>query len=271
MRLVVAIALTALGVGSLPGQGIPVGAFIVRTSPSAPTADPAPREAIPGVWLSEYLSTLASTRPRLVTMSVVRMAGDIIASQGFGQRGLEVDMRSCRTPRYSYSSVARAITLCDEMVLFADSIARSGLRVTRDGVPTVATDPSTIADRFLTFAVLHEAGHALAHQLQITAIDGNEEAADAFAALVLLRSNLEPVVDDAGLWFTYFQHWLSSEVSGAAPDSTHAIRVSQRADRLRCFIRGHRGRRESNEDRRCTDLWALASQAWEPAMGVDAR
>jgi len=268
MWLLVAMLLMTVSAGALTAQEIPMGAFTVRIAPSAPTVQRDSSEPIPGAWSKEYLRTLASTRPRLVTMSVLAMAGDILASHGSEHRDIQVYMRGCRSPGYFYSYVAREIELCDEMVPFTDSVARWGLSLTRDPGPPVATDPSTVADRFMTFAVLHEAGHALAHRLQISVLDGKEDTADSFAALMLLRSDLEPVVSDAGLWFTYYQGWVATGSSGTAPDSAHARRAGQRAAQLRCFIRGHQGRRESDEDRRCADVWGLVVKAWEPAMSV---
>lgn len=95
-------------------------------------------------------------------------------------RDVSIIAKPCGKANAFYDPNTDAITLCDELFVMLEKVfSHMGAGPAFDDAVLGAT----------TFFVLHEAGHALVHQLQIPLLAREEDAVDGLATYLLMGSN----------------------------------------------------------------------------------
>lgn len=106
--------------------------------------------------------------------------------------------RSCGQANAFYSPQSKEITVCYE--LLAANANKLGQKLRNRAS---SQDIGRIWASQLIFVVLHEAGHAVVDLYHLPVLGRQEDAADQFAAYVLLSMNQEQLLKNALLFFEY--------------------------------------------------------------------
>lgn len=109
---------------------------------------------------------------------------------------IEITAKSCGTPNAFYDSRQRSITLCYELLSFNDAKLK---KILGNKVP--AQQLYDIYNAELIFVVLHEVGHGMIDVFKLPVLGREEDAADKFAAFMLLNYGGEKVLKRATLFF----------------------------------------------------------------------
>ncbi len=195
----------------------------VRASPGARAATP--RFTVMAQTAGGREAASAAFRA-VLDSNVLRDFADQLSDLVTMRRPVLVDMQGCGKPDASYDGANDRLTICEELVHEL-------------GEMLSATLPRDRADQALVYAValtfLHEAGHALVQQLELTIADDEEDVADQFAAYILGGN---PDADQAAMngaaWF------------GAVFDAPNAPAMywdgraldAQRFVKLNCWVLG---------------------------------
>ncbi|MFI5801708.1 DUF4344 domain-containing metallopeptidase [Streptomyces sp. NPDC051561] len=167
-------------------------------------------------------------------------------------------VRSCGGEGPSYDPEARRIELCyDELSETRELFRESGAPRPADGA---------LRSVFLE-SLHHESAHALIDALGLNLPGNEEDAADRFAALMLLRkgeSGERHLLDAAETWQK------SSELYEEAAGDEHAS-DRERAAAMRCYVYGaaparHRGLVPGGDGAGCEEKWATARTGWTDAL-----
>lgn len=188
----------------------------------------------------------------------------------------DILVQSCESPSYSYDPNQRAIILCYDFEDFARRLAGwDAAEARRVGVARgdSATLERTI-DGFLIFAILHEVGHALIHQMHIPALGNQEDVADGFASLALLNARgLSGSVEDvraASDWLLSLEAWVLRQTGDRLRDyaAVHPF-PGQRSARLHCLAIGallEVASTAASMERRCHQEWARLEASWRQLL-----
>ncbi len=138
---------------------------------------------------------------------------------------------SCGAANAFYNSQKKAIVLCYELLL--DNATRLIKNV---GNKLTQQQLREVLDAEMVFVLLHEVGHALIDEFQLPVLGREEDAADKFAAFVLLNSNGEKFLREATLFF-YFNKpsLLTHLLKGSALYSDEHGLAQQRLANLVCW------------------------------------
>ncbi|MDR7039579.1 MULTISPECIES: DUF4344 domain-containing metallopeptidase [Methylobacterium] len=130
-----------------------------------------------------------------------------------------------------YAPETRSVTVCYEYI--QDMHARAPQETSPTGVTRHEAIVGPIAQVFL-----HETGHALFHLLDVPVLGREEDAADQFAALVLLRlraSQARPIIDGSAFLMGSYAREETADREALADD--HGL-VQQRLYNLLCLAYG---------------------------------
>ncbi|WP_433543988.1 DUF4344 domain-containing metallopeptidase (plasmid) [Streptomyces sp. CA-294286] len=191
-------------------------------------------------------------------------ADDLADFLGWGAREpVALVVKSCDGQGSSYDPEARRIDLCYEEVTETRELFREGGR-------RGATDDAVHAVQLET--LFHEAAHALVDALELKLPGNEEDAADQFAALMLLRRGVpgeHQLRAAADAWRT------SAEVYEETPGDEHAT-DGQRAAAQLCYAYGAAaGRDRESADTRtlpaaraagCAEEWETVRERWTGAL-----
>ncbi|GHH44554.1 DUF4344 domain-containing metallopeptidase [Streptomyces candidus] len=191
-------------------------------------------------------------------------AADLAEFLGWGGREpLALVVKSCGGQGSSYDPEARRIDICYEEVTETRALLREGGR-------RGATDDAVHAVQLET--LLHESAHALIDVLGLNLPGNEEDAADQFAALMLLRGGApgaHQLRAAADAWRT------SAAMYEDAPGDEHAT-DGQRADAHLCYAYGAAaGRDRGRADTRslpaaraagCAEEWDTVRERWTSAL-----
>jgi len=109
---------------------------------------------------------------------------------------IEITAKSCGTPNAFYDSRLKSITLCYELLVFNDAKLK---KIFSNKLP--AQQLYDIYNAELIFVVLHEVGHGMIDIFKLPVLGREEDAADKFAAFMLLNYGGEKVLKRATLFF----------------------------------------------------------------------
>ena len=109
---------------------------------------------------------------------------------------IEITAKSCGTPNAFYDSRFKSITLCYELLAFNDAKLK---RFFKNKLPSQQLYDVYNAE--LIFVVLHEVGHGMIDIYKLPVLGREEDAADKFAAFMLLNYGGEKVLKRATLFF----------------------------------------------------------------------
>jgi len=224
----------------------------------------------------KIFSVTSSTSSDARDLGVLAQAGELLAIGLGSELRFRVALRECGQANMLYSPSDRTIVVCDEMrPLVTDAMAISDFRSARaNGVAQTERDPQSI-DGILVFIVLHEVGHALIAQRKIAVLGNEEDAADGFAAWVLLRGeNLghKPLIH-ARNWLAVMQLFELAKNPPKEIEDFHRVHpfLGQRDHRLNCFLTGYAPEyaeleESENERRRCRTEWRHLDAAWRQLL-----
>ncbi|MBR8832001.1 MAG: hypothetical protein N5P05_001688 [Chroococcopsis gigantea SAG 12.99] len=111
---------------------------------------------------------------------------------------IPVIIRDCGTANAFYNPRDNSVTICNELFL---QIAGDLENVTSENLQDSLTDALYVS----IFAFYHELGHALIDVLSLPTVGNEEDAADQFAALILINSGDQEIAQktivNAATWF----------------------------------------------------------------------
>jgi hypothetical protein len=103
---------------------------------------------------------------------------------------ITAEYAECGEENAFYDPEAQKITLCYEIIEWAESISSEG------------ENPDEVAQNILTFFSLHEIGHALIDLYELPITGREEDVADQIATFFLLGTNDTGVLDTADSFYT---------------------------------------------------------------------
>lgn len=188
-------------------------------------------------------------------------------------RGMRLDVSAeyCGMAKYSYDPVRRTIILCYEMADYVREMAEWGVNelLQADSSLVGPSDVEKATEGFLVFAILHEVGHAVIHQLRIPALGNEEDVADGFATYALVAAGWEGAAADAAQWLSLLEgrsiadrleRWRDYQEAHPFP--------GQRYARMLCLLTGKRGAGAASDanERRCREDWQRLSLSWRQLL-----
>ena len=123
-------------------------------------------------------------------------------------------------------------------------------------------------DSFLTFAVLHEVGHALIHQFRLPVLGGREDAADGFATYALVSQRDEWTALGAAWWFVWLQTDLHTDTTGSTTldyGDAHLL-PGQRNAHIMCLVAGFHRDSTGPDGPRCIQEWVQLADSWKRVL-----
>lgn len=139
--------------------------------------------------------------------------------------------QSCGQTNAYYSPRQREIIICYELLQdHAVKLSRKYSQKFSEG------RLSHVLAAELTFVLLHEVGHSLFDMYQIPVLGKEEDAADAFAAFLLLSTNGDSMLQEAPLFMPLSKTpWLTKTLMGAAVYGDEHALSEQRMANLVCW------------------------------------
>jgi hypothetical protein len=215
---------------------------------------------------------LAQQVVRDVAMMRLRSVDSVLSPILPSGTRFDVSVEACGRPDYLYDRSQRRVVLCTEMDGFARAVVRAALRRERVAVPGFHDDErDDVLHGFAIFAILHELGHAAIDMFQLPVPGSGEDAADGFAAYVLLARGESGTIRGAAQWFAWLETHLVSTSADLPQDHAdgHAL-PGQRHQRLRCLLDGRMRippvASESDDRPDCQGGWLRLSDAWQQLL-----
>jgi hypothetical protein len=135
---------------------------------------------------------------------------------------LTAEYSECGEENAFYDPEAQKITLCYEIIEWAESVSSEG------------ENPDEVAQNILTFFSLHEIGHALIDLYELPITGREEDVADQIATFFLLGTNDTGVLDTADSFYTDLS-WLEAN---ELPFSDEHSLDHQRYYNILCWVYG---------------------------------
>ena len=147
------------------------------------------------------------------------------------QSEVPIIAKSCGQVNAYYSPASQEVSICYE--LLADHatklINKYGRSLSREQITRILSSD-------LTFVLLHEVGHSLFHLHQVPVLGQEEDAADKFAAFLLLNTNGDRVLQDAPLFMPLFKFpWYEKIMNSASIYGDEHALSEQRMANLICL------------------------------------
>jgi hypothetical protein len=139
-------------------------------------------------------------------------------------RNVSIRFEDCKEENAYYLPDQGAISMCYELINVLVSL-EDGQGLSKEDQLLNATN----------FTLLHELGHALAHQLKLPITGKEEDAVDEFAALALLKLN-----DEAGIYAGIYQFWHFSDQTNPQDQvywDSHSLDAQRMYD-MACIVYG---------------------------------